>query len=168
MALILSACQGAVPLKTSPAWHLMLAHDRDGKLADGASKNLVAAVRNGCQIRVAWGNRRDSQPPRSIEHVAEVKWISVLNDEMVQAQIGDFLINLTALGEPSEDHPRRDEYGGTQQVVEWRATLKTDGSFDAVWFAPHSGKFVTRRPQRHPMKWFSDCNPTQSSPLYST
>lgn len=147
-------------------WHLMLAHDRDGNIRSGAESNVIDAVRSGCQIRIAWGGGRADPPRRSIEHVADVKWISVRNGESVNAQIGDFLINLSALGEPVEEHPRRQEYGGTQHVVHWRATLRTDGTFNAVWYKPHSGEFVARRPQNHPMKWFSDCIPDHPEPLY--
>ncbi len=176
-ALFVSACQANFG-RTSDAfqqtsesslrspWHLMLAHDRDGKVLEGAQSNIVDAVRSGCQLRIAWGGGRADPPRRSVEHASDVKWVTVRNGEHVHAQIGDFLINLVALGEPLEDHPRREEFGGTQQVVEWRATLGTDGSFDAVWFKPHTGEFVTRRPQNHPMKWFADCKPGKPAPLY--
>ncbi|MEM8491630.1 MAG: hypothetical protein AAF756_12485 [Pseudomonadota bacterium] len=147
-------------------WTLMLSHDRDGVVKAGSSADLVDAVRSGCQLRIAWGGGRADPPRRSVEHVAEVKWVTVRNGEQVYAQIGDFMPNLVALGEPEEDHPRREEFGGTKDVVEWRATLSTDGSFDAVWFKPHSGEFVTRRPQNHPMKWFADCRPGHPQPLY--
>lgn len=134
---------------------------------EGSHERIIAAVRNGCQLRIAWGSHRTEPSFRSVEHVADVKWVTARNGETISAQIGDFLINLTALGEPPEEHPRRDEYGGTEQVIKWRATLQTDGTFDAVWFAPHSGDFIARRPQRHPMKWYADCDPAHSEPLYA-
>lgn len=170
----LAACQSetfatnqstAVAPSVSP-WRLMLAHDRNGAVLDGDRSNIIGAVRSGCQVRVAWGSARTEPPRRSVEHVSDVKWITVRNGDQVFAQIGDFLINLAALGEPAEDHPRREEFGGTQHVVEWRATLSTDGSFNAVWYKPHSGEFVTRRPQNHPMRWYADCQPDNPSPLY--
>jgi len=164
---MLSACQHANNPEPGSPWLLMLFHDSQGQVLDGTEANLVKAVRSGCQLRVAWGGSRTEPPRRSVEHVADVKWITVRDGERVQAQIGDFLINLVALGEPEEDHPRRQEFGGTQKVINWRATLKTDGTFDAVWFVPHSGEFITRRPQRYPMKWFADCHPKISSPLFS-
>ncbi|MEM1036981.1 MAG: hypothetical protein AAGI14_09515 [Pseudomonadota bacterium] len=162
--LTLSGCETSQSQASS--WHLMLSHDRDGAVKAGSERNIVDAVRSGCQIRIAWGGGRADPPRRSIEHVADVKWITVRNGERVSAQIGDFLINLVALGDPPEDHPRREEFGGTQEVVHWRATLMADGSFDAVWFKPHSGEFITRRPQNHPMKWFADCRPGSPEPLY--
>jgi len=149
-------------------WRLMLSHDREGVVRQGSKDRIIAAVRSGCQIRIAWGGGRADPPRRSVEHVANVNWITVRNEAQVRAQIGNLQANLTTLGEPIEDHPNRAEFGGTHEVVEWRATLSTDGSFDAVWFAPHSGEFVARVPQQHPMKWYADCEPNGDiEPLYS-
>ncbi len=157
----LSAC-----VQTSAPWTLALSHDGEGTVIEGSEDTLVSAIRQGCQIRVAWGARRRAAPGRTIEHIAEPLWVSVRDDGGVEVQLGDFLNNLGVLGEPSEDHPRRDAYGGTDRVVMWRANVKTDGTFDAVWYHPHSGEFIKRAPQRHAMKWFVDCQPAQSKPLY--
>lgn len=149
----------------SSGWHLLLAHDANGKVDQGDRQQIVNAVRQGCQIRIAWGN---SGPTRSIEHIADPMWISIRNGNDVEVQIGEFLVNLNALGEPSEDHPRRKRFGGTEKVVKWRASLKTDGTFNAVWYYPYNGEFIIRVPQRHPMKWFADCNPESAAPLFPT
>jgi len=65
-----------------------------------------------------------------------------------------------------DDFPREDSFGGTDEIVQWRATLKPDGSFNAIWYKPHSGALVTRRPQNYPMKWYADCDPGEALPLY--
>jgi len=56
----------------------------------------------------------------------------VRNSETVKVQIGEFLINLSVLGEPAAEHPRRERFGGTEKAVMWRANFVTDGTFDAV------------------------------------
>ena len=145
----------------------MLAHTKDGKVTQGSADNVVNAVRSGCQLRVAWGARRQADPSRTIEHIAKPLWVSVRDSTDVDVQIGDFLINHGVLGEPPEDHPRRDRFGGTQKAVKWRANLKTDGTFDAVWYYEDTGDFITRIPQRHPMKWFADCKPGRADPLFT-
>jgi len=141
-------------------WHLMLSHDRDGNVTEGSVANVVNTVRNGCQHRIAWGG----SGRRTVEHVADIKWITVHNENEVKAQISDFMFNQEFLG---EDFPRAEPFGGTDDVVHWRATLKPDGSFNAIWYKPHSGALVTRRPQNYPMKWFADCDPGEALPLYS-
>ncbi|MEM6745979.1 MAG: hypothetical protein AAF608_01015 [Pseudomonadota bacterium] len=158
--LLLVACE------PRPVWDLKLAHTSDGEVLSGSEAALVAAIRNGCALRVGWGARRRSDPQHTIEHASEPLWIAVRDGQFVEVQIGDYLINLGVLGEPNEDHPARQRFGGTEQVVMWRANLKTDGSFDAVWYAPHSGAFVERVPQRHPMRWYANCRATSSAPLF--
>ncbi|MEM7739412.1 MAG: hypothetical protein AAF225_01260 [Pseudomonadota bacterium] len=158
--LFLAACEA------EPRWHLKLAHTQDGEVTEGSERSLIAAIRSGCDLKVAWGSRRRSDPQQTIEHASRPAWVSVRDGTTVEVQLEDFMINLAVLGEPSDLHPQRERFGGTEQVVSWRATLKTDGSFDAVWFAPHSGTFVERVPQRHPMRWYADCVAADTAPLF--
>lgn len=160
--ILISACN-----QSSTRWHLQLSHSANGDVLRGSHANLINSIRSGCEIRVAWGARRKADPQRTIEHIATPLWVAVRDGMQVEVQLDDFLINLPVLGEPETDHTRRAQFGGTSEVVMWRANLKTDGSFDAVWFKPHSGEFVYRAPQQHPMKWFSDCAAVDStSTLY--
>ena len=161
-ALLLASCQA----QTSPSWHLMLSHDSEGQVQSGSIENIVNAVRSGCQLRIAWGARRAADPSQTIEHIAEPKWVSVRNGNNVEVQLDDFLINHSVLGEPEEEHANRERFGGTSKTVMWRANLKTDGSFDAVWYSPQTGELITRIPQQHKMKWFADCQPVKPEPLF--
>jgi len=149
-----------------PQWHLKLAHSEDGEVQSGSKAELIGAIRNGCQVRVAWGARRAADPNMTIEHIAIPGWISVRNSNDVEVQLDGFMSNLAVLGEPPEDHPRRERFGGTEKAVSWRANLKTDGSFEAIWYYAHTGELVERVPQTHPMKWFADCRNYNSTPLY--
>ncbi len=149
------------------AWNLLLSHDARGTVNHGSQASLVAAVRQGCQLRVAWGARRKADPSRTIEHIATPLWVSVRDGTNVEIQIGGFMANQRVLGEPIEDHPRYERFGGTNAAVMWRAGLKTDGSFNAIWYRPDTGALVERVPQNHPMKWFADCRPDEEETLFS-
>ena len=135
-------------------------------MQEGRVDDLIAAIRLGCDLRVAWGARRRADSTRTIEHIASPVWVSVRDGQTVEVQLDNFMINLGVLGEPPEEHPARERFGGTEHVVMWRANLKTDGTFDAVWYEAASGAFITRVPQRHPMSWFVDCQPREAVPLY--
>lgn len=171
---VVFACAGAVAILFSSSafahgnWHVALHHDRDGKVFSGDISKLISSIRNGCNLRVAWGTKRASDPTQTIEHIATPIWVSVRNSETVEVQLDDYLINLNVLGEPPEDYPRRDRFGGTEKAVKWRASLKTDGSFNAVWYYAGTGAYVERVPQKHPMKWFVDCAPKTSTPLFQS
>ncbi|MEO9599638.1 hypothetical protein [Parasphingorhabdus sp.] len=156
----------AATMAHAETWHVVLQHDKDGDVIAGHNYGLVSAIRNGCQIRIGWGARRSSDPSQTIEHIATPVWVAVRNGNIVEAQLSDFVINLDVMGEAAADHPRRERFGGTEKAVSWRATLKTDGSFNAVWYSPATGAFITRVPQRHPMKWFADCAPLASEPYF--
>ncbi len=165
LALIVPSSATAAMTSGSP-WRVALAHDRNGKVQSGNISELVAAIRRGCQIRVGWGAHRAADPNQTIEHIATPTWVAVRNGAEVEIQLSDFVINLNVLGEPAADHPRRERFGGTERAVNWRANLKTDGSFNAVWYDGATGKFITRIPQRHPMKWFVDCEMGSAEPLF--
>ncbi|MBX2821778.1 MAG: hypothetical protein KTR29_18920 [Rhodothermaceae bacterium] len=158
---VLSACEAP-----DTQWHLALKHDSQGVVQEGGINELISAVRLGCNIRVAWGARRRADSTRTIEHIANPVWVSIRDGQSVEVQLDDFMINLSVLGNPPEEHPEREPYGGTERAVMWRANLKTDGSFDAVWYDAANGEFITRVPQQHPMSWFVDCIPGEAEPLF--
>jgi len=159
---VLFGCQD-----NSTGWHLLLHHDAQGTAIEGKTENIVQAVREGCQLRIAWGARRARDPSQTIEHISEPDWVSIRNGTDVQIQLNEFLINHAVLGEPEDEHPRREPFGGTTQTVLWKAQLKPDGSFDAIWYSPQSGELVARRPQTHEMRWFADCRPSSNTkPLF--
>lgn len=147
-------------------WHLKLAHDREGQVLAGNIAELATAIRSGCRIRIAWGARRRNNPEQTIEHVADALWVSLRNGNVVEAQVEGFLSNLAVLGESSAEHSRYERFGGTENVILWRAELTTDGTFDAIWYGAVDGKLKFRAPQRHPMRWFADCESRAAAPLY--
>ena len=166
--LVLQACSTfSVNHAPQPsAWRLMLKHDRDGNVLSGDKQHLVNAVRQGCDLRVAWGARRAADPSRTIEHISSPLWVAIRDGDMVEVQLDDFLINLSVLGEPNEDHPARQRFGGTEKVVMWRANFRIDGNFDAVWYDPTTGALIERVPQRHAASWFADCVPGTPAALF--
>lgn len=160
-ALLLNACA-----TTGDHWHLALRHDRDGSVMQGSHATLIDGIRNGCALRVAWGVRRSSDPTRTIEHVATPVWVSLRDGQRVEVQLDEFMINLNVLGEPAHEHANRVPYGGTDRAVHWRASLTTNGEFNAVWFDRQSGELIRRVPQRHAMSWFVQCAPQPAVPLF--
>ncbi|MEL6544348.1 MAG: hypothetical protein AAFQ82_06965 [Myxococcota bacterium] len=46
-------CASACAAPSSSRWTLMVAHTNDGTVKRGSTERLVAAVRNGCTLRVA-------------------------------------------------------------------------------------------------------------------
>lgn len=166
LAAVLGACVGTQPVAGTDTWVLQLAHTKDGDVLTGSEAALVQAIRSGCTVRVAWGGRRRSDPSLTVEHAAILTWVTVRNGTSVSGEIRGLTPNRSVLGEDPASHPTMDRFGGTSAVVEWRAGVATDGTFDAIWFYPHSGEFIERVPQRHPMRWFTDCQGLTTQRLY--
>lgn len=160
LSLVLTGCNN------QPGWVNVLSHDKEGNVESGHIGDLISVIRQGCQLRVGWGARRAADATQTIEHLAEPVWVAVRNSENVEVQLDTFAINLGVMGEPIEEHPRRERFGGTDTAISWRANLKTDGTFEAVWYEHGTGDFVLRIPQRHPMRWYADCAPADAKPYF--
>lgn len=71
---------------TAPQWHLVYKHDAQGNAITGSKEDLKMAVRQGLPIRIGWG-RANPDRTRSIEHVADAQFLSILDGQEVFAQI---------------------------------------------------------------------------------
>ena len=161
LVLLLGGCTDS-----TTSWSLQLHHDTQGEVLDGSHNQMINAIRNGCEIRVAWGGGSPDHPRGSVEHVSPAEWITLRDDNQISVQISGYISNQDVLDQGDTDTSQVGQYGGTRHLVAWRSTLKTDGTFNAVWYYPHNGEFITRRPQRYAMKWFSDCSPVEAPSLY--
>ena len=165
-AVLLAGCQTLSPVAqdTSTPWRIVYAADENGLVKTGSIDDLFSVIRQGCNIKIAWGGRRADDPSRSIEHVANPIWINARNGNHVEAMIGGHAWNLAFLGTPSPEDDRVLSFGGRDQVVRWQAEATTGGAFDAVWFNSVTGVLTARRPQRFAMRWIADCAPDSTTP----
>ncbi len=68
-------------------WKLIYHNDKDGKTIAGKITDLVEAVRLGEKVRIYWSSQRKSDPTKKVEHFADAKFLTVLSDTIVFAQI---------------------------------------------------------------------------------
>ena len=163
---LIAGCQSvsAIENTASSNWRIVYSADREGAVQQGSIDDLFSVIRQGCDIKIAWGGQRRGDPSLTIEHVAEPLWISALDGRKVQARIGGHAANLAFLGTPSPENDRTTAFGGREQVVRWQAEVSTEGDFDAVWYNAVTGELAARRPQRHAMRWISNCAPSSNTP----
>lgn len=83
--LVSSACSLKVP--DSETWQLVYRNDAEGRSVFGDKAELLNAVRNGLPIRVGFGGRSQMDTTRSVEHVADAQFLSILDGNEVFAQI---------------------------------------------------------------------------------
>ena len=147
----------------SAEWQMVYKNDREGAALAGDKAKLVAAVRQGLPIRIAWGVQRSGSPQRTVEHVAEPVFVTVVNEQEVFVQIPEHIAQTSYWDEELQDFD-------TPAVV-WRGLLATTGRFMAVWYNRATGQTIRRSPQRVVMTWFADQTATSTqdiSPLWQS
>jgi len=80
-----SSCSLKVP--DSETWQLVYRNDAEGETVFGDKSQLLDAVRSGLPIRVGFGGRSQTDTTRSVEHLADAQFLSILDGDEVFAQI---------------------------------------------------------------------------------
>src|ERR1041385_6543958 len=73
--------------KTGEKWNLIYANDENGNRTSGDLRELIAAVRQGESIRIGWTIEHPVNKSIRLEHYADAKFITIMNDSVVFAQI---------------------------------------------------------------------------------
>ena len=68
-------------------WNLVFQNDAEGNAVEGSLSMLRTAVRKGYPIRVGWGSQSKTDLNRSVEHVVDANFTTILGQKHVQAQI---------------------------------------------------------------------------------
>ncbi|WP_271781876.1 hypothetical protein [Aquimarina algiphila] len=129
----------------SSNWKLIYHNDKDGKALEGKIETLIKAVRNGEKIRVYWSSQRRSDKTKKVEHFTDAKFLTILSDTIVFAQI-DPIIGQT----PSYD---------TQTVklkenLEWSLIAATNGKSDTMMRNVVTGEILGHRLVPFAIKWY--------------
>jgi hypothetical protein len=136
-------------------WRMVYRHDADGQPLDGSRQALLAAVRGGAPIRVAWGFSGSNQAGRTVtvEHSADPVFLTIMNGDHVFVQLPEHI------GQTSYSQPDRARFD--RPSVMWRGLMGSDGTFDAVLVERATGKTVQRMPQRAGLAWFAELPPPE-------
>lgn len=150
---LVTACAHSPPVESgyrvaAPGWMLVYRHDADGNPVVGSKADLLAAIRSGSPIRLAWGMKieRDGTV-LSVEHSAEPVFLTIVNDEEVVVQLPEHI------AQESYVDPVNPVFA--DPAVMWRGLMSTNGTFDAVWVNRATGVEVRRHPQRVGLAWFA-------------
>ncbi len=102
-------------------WTLVYKHDKQGNAVYGTKQKLIEAIQNGLSVRVGYG--RQIQEDRSLEHLADAQFLTILKIEgqhNVFAQISPIM---------RQDPFRQNDSIAINMVPEfmWRTTIGTNG-----------------------------------------
>lgn len=77
--------------ESNESWKLVYRHDADGNPLYGNKSELIVAVRNGLPIRLGFGGRSLTDTSRSVEHLADVQFLTILDNTEVFGQIAQII-----------------------------------------------------------------------------
>lgn len=126
-------------------WKLVYHNDAEGNTIEGKIKELIHAVYEGKEVRVAWWSKQNEEGVSRVYHVAEAAFLTVMMDSVVMAQI-------------------RPIYGQTPDFQEYTITLKenlewvtiggTNGKSDAMMRNTITGEIVAHDQRKNARKWY--------------
>ncbi|TAI47421.1 hypothetical protein [Flagellimonas allohymeniacidonis] len=159
--LVLLCLSCSPPPNANNEWRIVLKTDREGKVLKGSKQNLVNAVRNGADLKIGWGVKREDL---SIEHLASPIWLAILSEQEVMAHLDPQVLSGINWGDLNASYK-----DSTLLHKEWRVVLTTKGDFDAIWYDRKVDSVIRRWPQKHSMTWFAKGDSKETlSPLFST
>lgn len=144
LVVLLSSC---VKQQPSNDWQIVLKTDRDGGVLKGSKKDLMNAIRNGQDLKIGWGSKREDL---SIEHLSVPIWLAILSEKEVMAHLDPQVLSNIDWDSLNVNYKDSDKL---QQ--EWRVVLSTKSNFDAVWYDKKADTLIRRWPQKHIMTWFA-------------
>ena len=140
--LLFAICSFTVQAQT---WELVYHNDLDGNPVSGSQEDLIQAVRDGQDIRLAWWSQSSKDPKRKVEHLADAKFLTIMSDIVVFAQIDPI-------------------YGQTPDFEEQKITLKenlqwvmiagTNGKFESMMTDIITGEIKGHGIRQLPFKWY--------------
>lgn len=153
-------CAALLSVSASAQWHLAFKNSSNGDVLQGSKEALIKSIRQGANVRIAWGTTSSRNENQWVEHIADPHFLTVTSGKEVFVQLPEHIAQTSYWNEEFQDF-------GSPQVL-WRGLMSTTGRFMAVWYNRYTGETIRRYPQRVTMSWFVDTPPTEQTitPLY--
>jgi hypothetical protein len=131
--------------KVEDGWSLVYSNDENGNRVSGDLGKLISAIRNGEQIRIGWTIEDPTDKSLKVEHSADAKFITILSDSTVFAQI-DPIIGQTPIV--------KDKTVTLKENIEWSFSASSLGNNDSMNINTKTGEIVDHKPFKCGIKWF--------------
>ncbi|MEM1340393.1 MAG: hypothetical protein AAGF96_21745 [Bacteroidota bacterium] len=129
----------------SQEWKLIYQNDDDGNAVFGALIDLKMAVRNGKDIRIAWGFQHPEKEEVRVEHLADAAFLTIQSDSVVYAQIRPI----------TGQTPDFENYQIIlKENLEWTFIGSTKGDMDTMMRNKITGEIIRHQLRKSSFKWF--------------
>ncbi len=126
-------------------WRLVYENDENGNAVKGSLDELIALIRSGEEVRISWGGQSPDDPIRKVEHFADAKFLTIMSDRTVQAQI-DPITGQT----PDFD----DQSISFKENLEWSMIASSNGKTDRMMRNPITGEIASHQIRKAKVSWF--------------
>lgn len=137
----------AYPAGPGPAqWRLVYQHDEHGEPLEGRVDDLIAAMKRGSPIRVAWGGTEENGT--SWIEFAEPDFTTVMNDSAVVVQFPLSFIQTDYVDVEAA-------LLKTDPPTGWRALMSTNGNYHQFHYDLRTGEVTRIMRARTQVSWFA-------------
>lgn len=137
-------------------WRLVYQHDENGEPIEGRVEDLIAAMKRGSPIRVAWGGTEDDGT--SWIEFAEPDFTTVMNDSAVVVQFPLSFIQTDYVDVEAA-------LLKTDPPTGWRALMSTNGNYHQFHYDLRTGEVTRIMRARTQVSWFALVPPEDDRPI---
>ena len=124
---------------------MVYANNENGNRVSGDLGDLIGAVRNGVPIRIGWTIQHPTDKSLKVEHFADAKFITILSDSIVFAQIEPIVGQTPSI---------KDKNVTLKENIEWSFSASSLGNNDSININTRTGEIVDHKPFKCGIKWF--------------
>ncbi|MDW3194333.1 MAG: hypothetical protein R8G66_18300 [Cytophagales bacterium] len=126
-------------------WKLVYHNDAEGNALEGNIEELIQAVYDGKEVRVAWWSRKNEEGVSRVYHVADAAFLTIMMDSVVMAQIRPIY----------GQTPEFENYTITlKENLEWVQITGTNGNHDSMMSNTSTGEIVGHGIRKAGAKWY--------------
>lgn len=129
----------------SQQWTRVYQNDAEGNTISGSLNDLIRDVRDGLSIRIGWSSQNATDPKRKVEHRAEAKFLTIMSDKTVFAQI-DPIIGQTP------DFTK--QFIALKEGTSWVLIAASNGKSDAMMTNTETGKVLGHNESPRAIDWY--------------
>ncbi len=145
IALTQISCNQKPSLESS--WHIVFKNDAEGQTILGDKETLIDAARMGHPIRIGIGRRRKTDTLKSMEHIADAQFLSIVNGTELFGQISEILGQKPYL---DADTVRID----LKHQNKWTMLVGTNGEISTLYREFRSEEIIESRQANRGVTWY--------------
>lgn len=126
-------------------WTMVYQNDAKGAMVSGSLNELIEAVRAGLPIRVGWSGQSPTDPNRKVEHVANAKFLTIMSNKTVFAQI-DPIIGQTP------DFTK--QFIELKEGTTWVMIAASNGKSDSMMTDTKTGEIIGHGENARAIDWY--------------